>query len=52
MKKLKYYPNVWVSYPFSMELYAHAEKEARSQQAERSETKKEKKPKFKLALGW
>ncbi len=51
MKKLVHYPNVWQTYPFSMELFAHVEKEARLREVER-QTKKERKPKFKLALGW
>ena len=48
MKKLVHYPNVWQTYPFSMELFAHVEKEARLRESE----KKTKKTKFKLALGW
>ena len=47
MKKLNYYPNMWQTYPFSLDLFIHAEKEA----AKKAEEKKEGKPKFKLALG-
>ena len=50
MKKLVHYPNVWQTYPFSMDLFAHVEKEARLK--EREKANNEKKTKFKLALGW
>lgn len=50
MKKLVHYPNIWQTYPFSMELFAHVEKEARLRENEKA--KKENKTKFKLALGW
>lgn len=56
MKKLVHYPNVWQTYPFSMDLFAHIEKEARfreqEKQTKREVVKKERKSKFKLALGW
>ncbi|PWL39330.1 hypothetical protein DKG77_00380 [Flagellimonas aquimarina] len=56
MKKLKHYPNVWQASPFSMEMFAHYEKEARinNQETEiqKQEIKKEQKSKFKLAFGW
>ena len=48
MKKLNYYPNMWQTYPFSLELFIHAEKEA----AKKAKKEEERKPKFKLALGW
>ena len=48
MKKLKYYPNMWQTYPFSLDLFIHAEREAAKKETE----KKERKTKFKLALGW
>ncbi len=48
MKKLVYYPNMWQTYPFSIDLAIHAEREAAKKAAE----KKERKSKFKLALGW
>ncbi len=48
MKKLVYYPNMWQTYPFSIDLYIHSEKEA----AKKETDKKERKSKFKLALGW
>jgi len=48
MKKLRYYPNMWQTYPFSLDLYIQAEKEA----AKKATEKKERKSKFKLALGW
>jgi len=48
MKKLRYYPNMWQTYPFSLDLYIQAEKEA----AKKADEKKERKSKFKLALGW
>ena len=48
MKKLVYYPNMWQTYPFSIDLFIHAEKEAAKKVAKR----KERKSKFKLALGW
>jgi hypothetical protein len=58
MKKLKHYPGSWQVAPFSMEMFAHFEQEARLRNIEaenkRTEKKvrkatKEKKPKFKLA---
>lgn len=49
MKKLVYYPGMGQTYPFSLDLYIHAEKEARAKEAK---VQKERKPKFKLALGW
>lgn len=55
MKKLKHYPNVWQASPFSMEMFAHYEKDARLQnqlKAEVSEVKEERKSKLRLALGW
>ncbi|MEO0571457.1 MAG: hypothetical protein AAF039_07100 [Bacteroidota bacterium] len=48
MKKLKYYPNMWQTYPFSIDLFVHAEREAEKEAAR----KKEKKQRFKLAFGW
>ncbi len=48
MKKLNYYPNMWQTYPFSIDLFVHSEKEA----AKRAVEKKEKKQRFKLVLGW
>ena len=55
MKKLKHYPNVWQTAPFSMEMFAHYEKDARLQhqlKTEASEVKQEKRSKLRLALGW
>ena len=56
MKKLKHYPSVWQAAPFSMEMFAHFEQEARlrNKEAEREgqKIKKVRKPKFKLAFGW
>ncbi|WP_420321545.1 hypothetical protein [Flagellimonas sp.] len=56
MKKLVHYPCLWQAYPFSMEMFAHFEKEARLRERERdvrvSKIKKERKSKLKLALGW
>lgn len=56
MKKFVHYPNVWQSYPFSMDLFAHMEKEARLRESEKHMKKqsvqKERKSKFKLAFGW
>jgi len=49
MKKLVYYPNIAQTYPFSIDLFIHAEKEARAKEAK---APKAKKTKFKLALGW
>ncbi|GMN11640.1 hypothetical protein MTsPCn9_24820 [Croceitalea sp. MTPC9] len=53
MKKLKHYSSVWQAAPFSMEMFAHFEQEARLRnkeaQIERKTVKKERKPKFKLA---
>lgn len=48
MKKLVFYPNMWQTYPFSIDLFVHAQKEAAKQTAEKKENKK----KFKLAFGW
>jgi len=56
MKKLKHYPSVWQATPFSMEMFAHFEEEARLRnqetRIEKQQTKKESKPRFKLAFGW
>ncbi len=56
MKKLVHYPNVWQTHPFSMEMFAHFEEEARLRESEKAvkkaTVKKERKSKFKLALGW
>ncbi|WP_350292764.1 hypothetical protein [uncultured Croceitalea sp.] len=56
MKKLKHYPSVWQVAPFSMEMFAHFEQEARLRKQEteikEQKIKKEKKPRFKLAFGW
>jgi len=54
MKKLKHYPNIWQAYPFSMELFAHFEEEARlrAREDEKKKVKKPSKPKFKFAFGW
>ncbi len=54
MKKLKHYPTVWQAYPFSMEMFAHFEEDARrvTQESEvKREVKKARKSKLKLALG-
>lgn len=51
MKKLVFYPNVFQTYPFSMELFIHAEQQERKKQAEAKLQKVEKKRKFKLAFG-
>ena len=55
MKKLKHYPTVWQAYPFSMDMFAHFEADAK-RASERSEiereVKKARKPRFKLAFGW
>ncbi|MDT0539186.1 MULTISPECIES: hypothetical protein [Croceitalea] len=55
MKKLKHYPSVWQAAPFSMEMFAHFEKEARLRNKEnsiaREKRKKENTNKVKLALG-
>ncbi|WP_422858959.1 hypothetical protein ACOKFD_16690 [Flagellimonas sp. S174] len=51
MKKLKHYPSVWQAYPFSMEMFAHFEEDAREGANER-EVKKAQKSKLKLAFGW
>ncbi|MEM9077793.1 MAG: hypothetical protein AAGC43_12170 [Bacteroidota bacterium] len=55
MNKFKHYPTVWQAYPFSMDMFAHFEEDAR-RAAERSEVKKEvkneRKSKLKLAFGW
>lgn len=56
MKKLKHYPNVWQASPFSMEMFAHFEQDARLRnheaEIEQQRVKKERKSKFKLAFGW
>ncbi|UOY07880.1 hypothetical protein L0P88_04855 [Muricauda sp. SCSIO 64092] len=52
MKKLTYYPNMWQTYPFSMDLFIQAEKEAAKKAVRKAAEKKERKPKFKLALSW
>lgn len=56
MKKLKQYPSVWQVAPFSMEMFAHFEREARLRnkeaEIERNMVKKEKRLRFKLAFGW
>lgn len=55
MKKLKHYPNVWQTAPFSMDMFAHCEKDARLQnqlETQTSDVKQEKKSKLRLALGW
>ena len=56
MKKLVHYPNVWQTYPFSMDMFAHIEKEARLRELEtqtkKAAAKKAGKTKFKLAFGW
>ncbi|MEM8926685.1 MAG: hypothetical protein AAGC45_00665 [Bacteroidota bacterium] len=52
MKKLVYYPNMWQTYPFSIELFIHAEKEERAKREIEKQTKKERKSRFKLAFGW
>lgn len=53
MKKLKHYPGSWQVAPFSMEMFAHFEQEARLRnievELERQNSKKEKKQRFKLA---
>jgi len=55
MKKLKHYPTVWQAYPFSVEMFAHFEEEARFRnkevQIEKKVAKKETKPRFKLSFG-
>lgn len=55
MKKLTHYPNVWQAHPFSMEMFAHFEKDARLKESEKKIkkeiAKKERKSKFKLAFG-
>ncbi len=55
MKKLKHYPSLWQAYPFSMEMFAHFEEEARLRNKEaqigKQKTKKEKKSRLKLAFG-
>ena len=55
MKKLKHYPTVWQAYPFSMDMFAHFEADAK-RASERSEiereVKKARKPRLKLAFGW
>ncbi|MEM8764781.1 MAG: hypothetical protein AAGD88_13260 [Bacteroidota bacterium] len=55
MKKLKHNPSVWQTAPFSMEMFAHYEKEARLQnqlETFASDVKQKKKSKLRLALGW
>ena len=53
MRKLKHYPNVWQAYPFSMEMFAHFEKDARLAEREvKTEVKKTRKSKLRLAFGW
>ncbi|MGW9685242.1 hypothetical protein [Flagellimonas sp. 2504JD1-5] len=55
MKKLVHYPTLWQAYPFSMEMFAHFEKEARIRERERDvkkKIKKERKSRLKLAFGW
>ena len=56
MKKFVHYPNVWQSYPFSMELFAHMEKDARigvtEKEAKKASDKKQRKSKLRLAFGW
>lgn len=54
MKKLKHYPNVWQASPFSMEMFAHFERDARlrNNEAEIEQQKVKKESKFKLAFGW
>ncbi|MGX1928726.1 hypothetical protein [Flagellimonas sp. 2504JD4-2] len=56
MKKLVHYPTLWQAYPFSMEMFAHFEKEARVREIEKEikkkNAKKERKSKLKLAFGW
>ncbi len=56
MKKLVHYPHIWQAYPFSMDMFAHFEKEARRQESEKNadkkRVKKERKSKLKLAFGW
>ncbi|MEM9361287.1 MAG: hypothetical protein AAGA43_01580 [Bacteroidota bacterium] len=55
MKKLKHYPTVWQAYPFSMEMFAHFEEDAKRASG-RSEVKrkvkKTRKSKLKMAFGW
>ena len=51
MKKLKHYPTVWQAYPFSMDMFAHFEEDAKRASG-RSEVKKARKSKLKLAFGW
>lgn len=48
MKKTAYYPTLWHTYPFSLDLMAHWEKEVSNKEAK----KHMKRRKFKLALGW
>ncbi|KPM31324.1 Hypothetical protein I595_2590 [Croceitalea dokdonensis DOKDO 023] len=55
MRKLKHYPTVWQAYPYSMEMFAHFEEQARlnniEAQIEKEEVKKRRKSRFKLAFG-
>lgn len=54
MKKLKHYSSVWQATPFSMEMFAHFEQEARlrnqENKIERQQIRKERKSRFKLAF--
>jgi|GEM_PF-3254155 len=56
MKKLKHYPGFWQVAPFSMEMFAHFEQEARLRnkelEKEREGLEIEKKSKIKFAFGW
>ena len=56
MKKFVHYPNVWQTYPYSMELFAHMEQDARLRESEKevkkASEKKERKSKLRLAFGW
>ena len=55
MKKLKHYPTVWQAYPFSMDMFAQFEEDAKraSGRSEvKREAKKARKPRLKLAFGW
>ncbi|NKI30656.1 hypothetical protein [Croceivirga thetidis] len=44
----RYYPSMWQTYPFSIDLFIHAEREASKKAAK----KKTIKSRFKLALGF
>ncbi len=50
MKKLKHYPSVWQAYPFSVEMFAQFEKDARTK-AQDFKEKKAGKSRLKLAFG-